>query len=184
MLLSHPDPIHLGALPYAVGKLGLNCTIYATIPVYKMGQMFMYDLYQVRTECGKCLAACNIMGRAWLHACHQFLNRFLQRSPETTVKTSHCSHWTMSTVLLIKSNSWNTLRSSIWKVSLVTVFNMSGLSPLCGPFIVKPAISSFLLNRKRAWSLHHSSSSWSHDRRHDLENCEGWGGGDCLCCGL
>lgn len=55
VLLSHPDPIHLGALPYAVGKLGLNCTIYATIPVYKMGQMFMYDLYQVRTECGKCL---------------------------------------------------------------------------------------------------------------------------------
>lgn len=47
VLLSHPDPIHLGALPYAVGKLGLNCTIYATIPVYKMGQMFMYDLYQV-----------------------------------------------------------------------------------------------------------------------------------------
>lgn len=48
VLLSHPDPLHLGALPYAVGKLGLNCTIYATIPVYKMGQMFMYDLYQVR----------------------------------------------------------------------------------------------------------------------------------------
>lgn len=52
VLLSHPDPIHLGALPYAVGKLGLNCTIYATIPVYKMGQMFMYDLYQVwRVPC-------------------------------------------------------------------------------------------------------------------------------------
>lgn len=50
VLLSHPDPIHLGALPYAVGKLGLNCTIYATIPVYKMGQMFMYDLYQVKKD--------------------------------------------------------------------------------------------------------------------------------------
>ncbi|KAJ1105298.1 hypothetical protein NDU88_002706 [Pleurodeles waltl] len=48
VLLSHPDPVHLGALPYAVGKLGLNCAIYATIPVYKMGQMFMYDLYQSR----------------------------------------------------------------------------------------------------------------------------------------
>ncbi|MGH0173466.1 UNVERIFIED_CONTAM: hypothetical protein FKN15_070229 [Acipenser sinensis] len=48
VLLSHPDPLHLGALPYAVGKLGLNCSIYATIPVYKMGQMFMYDLYQSR----------------------------------------------------------------------------------------------------------------------------------------
>lgn len=44
MLLSYPDPLHLGALPYLVGKLGLNCPIYATIPVYKMGQMFMYDV--------------------------------------------------------------------------------------------------------------------------------------------
>ncbi|CAG9860487.1 unnamed protein product [Phyllotreta striolata] len=46
VLISYPDNNHLGALPYAVGKLGLNCPIYATIPVYKMGQMFMYDLYQ------------------------------------------------------------------------------------------------------------------------------------------
>ncbi|XP_050505748.1 probable cleavage and polyadenylation specificity factor subunit 2 [Diabrotica virgifera virgifera] len=46
VLLSYPDIYHLGALPYVVGKLGLNCPIYATIPVYKMGQMFMYDLYQ------------------------------------------------------------------------------------------------------------------------------------------
>ncbi|XP_053969737.1 probable cleavage and polyadenylation specificity factor subunit 2 [Anastrepha ludens] len=45
VLLSHPDVFHLGALPYLVGKLGMNCPIYATIPVYKMGQMFMYDLY-------------------------------------------------------------------------------------------------------------------------------------------
>ncbi|XP_055375909.1 probable cleavage and polyadenylation specificity factor subunit 2 [Condylostylus longicornis] len=45
VLLSYPDVSHLGALPYIVGKLGLNCPIYATIPVYKMGQMFMYDLY-------------------------------------------------------------------------------------------------------------------------------------------
>ena len=47
VLLSYPDQLHLGALPYMVGKCGLNCPIYATIPVYKMGQMFMYDLYQV-----------------------------------------------------------------------------------------------------------------------------------------
>lgn len=65
VLLSHPDPIHLGALPYAVGKLGLNCTIYATIPVYKMGQMFMYDLYQVKTGCccGK-RGECNVISRS------------------------------------------------------------------------------------------------------------------------
>lgn len=47
VLLSYPDPLHLGALPYMVGRCGLSCPIYATIPVYKMGQMFMYDLYQV-----------------------------------------------------------------------------------------------------------------------------------------
>lgn len=48
VLLSHPDNFHLGALPYLVGKCGLNCPVYATIPVYQMGQMFMYDLHQVR----------------------------------------------------------------------------------------------------------------------------------------
>ncbi|XP_041353692.1 cleavage and polyadenylation specificity factor subunit 2-like [Gigantopelta aegis] len=48
VLLSYPDQQHLGALPYLVGKCGLTCPIYATNPVYKMGQMFMYDLYQSR----------------------------------------------------------------------------------------------------------------------------------------
>lgn len=48
LLLSYPDSPHLGALPYAVGKLGLSCPIYATVPVYKMGQMFLYDVYQAR----------------------------------------------------------------------------------------------------------------------------------------
>jgi cleavage and polyadenylation specificity factor subunit 2 len=32
----------------AVGKLGLTCPVYATVPVYKMGQMFLYDIYQAR----------------------------------------------------------------------------------------------------------------------------------------
>ncbi|XP_071478507.1 cleavage and polyadenylation specificity factor subunit 2-like [Diadema antillarum] len=48
VLLSYPDNLHLGALPYLVGKCNLTCPIYATIPVYKMGQMFMYDLFQSR----------------------------------------------------------------------------------------------------------------------------------------
>lgn len=26
-----------------IGKCGLNCPVYATVPVYKMGQMFLYD---------------------------------------------------------------------------------------------------------------------------------------------
>ncbi|GBP51084.1 Probable cleavage and polyadenylation specificity factor subunit 2 [Eumeta japonica] len=53
VLLSHSDPLHLGALPYAVGKLGLSCPVYATLPVYKMGQMFMYDLYQAHRNCSE-----------------------------------------------------------------------------------------------------------------------------------
>lgn len=46
VLLSFPDAQHLGCLPYLIGKMGMNCPIYATVPVYKMGQMFMYDLFQ------------------------------------------------------------------------------------------------------------------------------------------
>jgi len=48
VLLSHSDTYHLGALPYLVGKCGLKCPVYATIPVFKMGQMFMYDWYLSR----------------------------------------------------------------------------------------------------------------------------------------
>lgn len=50
VLLTYPDALHLGALPYLVGKCGLKCPVYATVPVYKMGQMFMYDLYQSRNN--------------------------------------------------------------------------------------------------------------------------------------
>lgn len=44
ILLSHPDPSHLGALPYLVKKFGVPCPIYATSPVTLMGQMFMTDI--------------------------------------------------------------------------------------------------------------------------------------------
>lgn len=43
VLVSYGDINHIGALPYLVGKCGLNCPIYATVPVYKMGQLFLYD---------------------------------------------------------------------------------------------------------------------------------------------
>ncbi|KAF7638849.1 Cleavage and polyadenylation specificity factor subunit 2 [Meloidogyne graminicola] len=42
LLISFGDVPHIGALPYLV-KCGLNCPIYATVPVYKMGQLFLYD---------------------------------------------------------------------------------------------------------------------------------------------
>ncbi|MCO5554497.1 hypothetical protein L7F22_008026 [Adiantum nelumboides] len=48
VLLSHPDTLHLGALPYAVRKLGLTAPVYCTLPVNKMGLMYMYDHFQSR----------------------------------------------------------------------------------------------------------------------------------------
>lgn len=45
VLLSHPDVAHVGALPYAVAKLGLKAPIFSTLPVWRMGQMFMYDTF-------------------------------------------------------------------------------------------------------------------------------------------
>ncbi|KAI6243983.1 Cleavage and polyadenylation specificity factor subunit 2 [Aphelenchoides fujianensis] len=46
IVLSYADIPHIGALPYLVGKCGLKCPIYATIPVYKMGQLFLQDWLQ------------------------------------------------------------------------------------------------------------------------------------------
>uniref|UniRef100_A0A061R5T7 Cleavage and polyadenylation specificity factor subunit 2 n=1 Tax=Tetraselmis sp. GSL018 TaxID=582737 RepID=A0A061R5T7_9CHLO len=43
VLVSHCSLAHLGVLPYAVGKLGLNAPIYGTLPIQKMGSLLMYD---------------------------------------------------------------------------------------------------------------------------------------------
>lgn len=43
-------PFNLQALPYAYGKLGMRAKIYATLPVWKMGQMAVYDAYISRTH--------------------------------------------------------------------------------------------------------------------------------------
>jgi len=48
VIISHPDIEHLGALPYVVGKLGLSVPILATLPVWRMGQMFMYAAWMER----------------------------------------------------------------------------------------------------------------------------------------
>lgn len=50
VLLSYPDLAHLGGLAYCVGKLGLEANVYATTPVWKMGQMFMYDAHQSQVK--------------------------------------------------------------------------------------------------------------------------------------
>lgn len=43
VVISYADINHLGALPYLVSKCGLKCPIYTTVPVYKMGHLFLYD---------------------------------------------------------------------------------------------------------------------------------------------
>lgn len=39
VLLSHPDIGHLGALPYAMSKLGMKADVFGTIPLFKMGHI-------------------------------------------------------------------------------------------------------------------------------------------------
>ena len=46
VLISHCDVEHLGALAYAMKHFELRAPVYATLPVSKMGQMFMYDAYE------------------------------------------------------------------------------------------------------------------------------------------
>ncbi|TDH68560.1 hypothetical protein CCR75_005669 [Bremia lactucae] len=50
VLVSHLDMEHMGALPYAMGKLGLNAPIYGTLPVHRMGQIALYDAFQAKTK--------------------------------------------------------------------------------------------------------------------------------------
>ncbi|KAF0698246.1 Aste57867_11121 [Aphanomyces stellatus] len=50
VLISHPDLAHMGALPYAMGTLGLKAPVYATLPVYRMGEIVLYEAYQARTK--------------------------------------------------------------------------------------------------------------------------------------
>eukprot|EP00178_Gracilaria_changii_P021008 TRINITY_DN621_c0_g2_i1.p1 TRINITY_DN621_c0_g2~~TRINITY_DN621_c0_g2_i1.p1 ORF type:complete len:869 (+),score=191.24 TRINITY_DN621_c0_g2_i1:8600-11206(+) len=49
VLLSHADVSHLGALPYAFRHLNLNAPVFATLPVWRMGHMFMYNAYLCRS---------------------------------------------------------------------------------------------------------------------------------------
>ncbi|XP_068342718.1 cleavage and polyadenylation specificity factor subunit 2-like [Pyrus communis] len=50
VLLSHPDTLHLGALPYAMKQLGLSAPVFSTEPVYKLGLLTMYDQFPSRKE--------------------------------------------------------------------------------------------------------------------------------------
>ena len=48
VLLSHPDTLHLGALPYAMKQFGLSAQVFSTEPVYRLGLLTMYDQFLSR----------------------------------------------------------------------------------------------------------------------------------------
>ncbi|XP_008787501.1 cleavage and polyadenylation specificity factor subunit 2 [Phoenix dactylifera] len=50
VLLSHPDILHLGALPYAMKHFKLSAPVYSTEPVYRLGLLTMYDHYLSRRQ--------------------------------------------------------------------------------------------------------------------------------------
>ncbi|CAI9092242.1 OLC1v1027434C1 [Oldenlandia corymbosa var. corymbosa] len=50
VLLSYSDTLHLGALPYAMKKLGLSAPIFATEPVCRLGLLTMYDQFVSRKQ--------------------------------------------------------------------------------------------------------------------------------------
>jgi cleavage and polyadenylation specificity factor subunit 2 len=50
VLISHPDMAHMGALPYAMGKLGLDAPVYGTLPVHRMGQIALYEAFLAKTK--------------------------------------------------------------------------------------------------------------------------------------
>lgn len=39
-----------GALPLLAGKWGMKAKVYATMPIFKMGQMFLYDAYESKRK--------------------------------------------------------------------------------------------------------------------------------------
>ena len=50
VLLSHSSLAHVGALPRARSRLGLRCPVYATTPIYRMGQLGLYDAYKIGSK--------------------------------------------------------------------------------------------------------------------------------------
>jgi cleavage and polyadenylation specificity factor subunit 2 len=42
-LISHPDLEHVGGLPFVVSRMDLDCPIYATVPVKRLGQVSLYE---------------------------------------------------------------------------------------------------------------------------------------------
>ncbi|KAJ3270566.1 cleavage and polyadenylation specificity factor subunit 2 [Terramyces sp. JEL0728] len=50
VIISHGDLAHISGLAYAVKKLGLDCDIYTTTPVYDMGRQLLIDIVKSKLE--------------------------------------------------------------------------------------------------------------------------------------
>ena len=49
VLLSHPDLTHLGAVPMLLSVWKSSALVFSTLPVNRMGQMFLYEAYLARS---------------------------------------------------------------------------------------------------------------------------------------
>ena len=121
VLLSHPDPAHIGALPYLVGRRKLQAPIYATVPVQKMGQMFLYDQFLSRWQTSEF----NTFSLDDVDAAFQ---RIRQVKYQQQVKLAGISHW-HTTELFQRGNI-----SFLLVLSHKGVCNENLLPPI--PFIV------------------------------------------------
>lgn len=105
VLITHPDLSHLGALPYAFAKLGLDCPVYATLPVWKMGHLFLYDAFQSIAESStefKLFTLDDID--------HVFLNKFVRLKPMQDLQLS-------TDLLLTPYTAGHMIGGAVWKIS-------------------------------------------------------------------
>jgi len=108
VLLSHPDLLHLGALPYAFSQLGLDCPVISTSPVWKLGHLILYDSYQAKTDSMAHFPHFNLDNIDAV-----FLKRFIKLKPlqEFEIGTGQ------SAVVITPYPAGHTLGGSVWKIS-------------------------------------------------------------------
>eukprot|EP00240_Pyramimonas_obovata_P001561 CAMPEP_0118929284 /NCGR_PEP_ID=MMETSP1169-20130426/6328_1 /TAXON_ID=36882 /ORGANISM="Pyramimonas obovata, Strain CCMP722" /LENGTH=437 /DNA_ID=CAMNT_0006871443 /DNA_START=155 /DNA_END=1465 /DNA_ORIENTATION=+ len=114
VLLSHSDTTHLGALPYLVGKKGLKAPVYATLPVHKMGQMYMYDHYLSR-QAGEDQTAFDLDD---VDAAFALITP-LKYSQHVHLTASH-GRSTSAAVTVTPYNAGHLLGGTLWKISKET----------------------------------------------------------------
>lgn len=128
VLLSHSDPAHLGALPYLVGRLGLAAPVYATGPVHKMGQMFMYDQYLTRQVDGPACYCNSAAQDRPLHAVWKAAggaaSRRMRSAESLPARRGQTLHWPPRLARLASACLPPPLHSFLQAISDFDVFNL------------------------------------------------------------